>query len=385
MKYYGRKPELYKPQIKKGICLKTYCFRMPAGIDDSRPQINTQRTSLREAEQVRDDILSQRIVQQQDQVYEDAYLDKAIEAYLEAKRYLRPKSYTKYRQAIFEYQEHIRQQLGQIPRLCDTKKSMVIKYLNTILDKGLSNKTYNCKKLVLSNFYSYCVGENWVAKNFISDIPDLPVEEEHFDPLKREEINAILGYLRNERSLTRRNKCYYQIMAVIYFGGLRISEATHLLRDDINFEIHGIHIRNKYIKDRKYKTKTGRNWVAPMNEELEDILKQWLAQTKGDKTDLLFPNTKGRPIKNDLVAKEIKKVMSKLGFSPERLRKPLHGGRHAFCSYALQDGVPEFLVQRALGHKSNVMTKRYTHPAHDFVRSEFNKLNYRQKRGNGVK
>lgn len=113
-----------------------------------------------------------------------------------------------------------------------------------------------------------------------------------------------------------------------------------------------------------------------MNSVLESILRDWFKKTGESESELLFPNSKGNPIKNDMVAVKVKNVMRDLGFPAEKLKKPLHGGRHAFASYAMESGVPEQVVQKALGHKSNIMTKHYTYLSPEHMKEQFDKLSY---------
>ena len=371
MKYYGKEPKLYKPKT-----CKTYCFRMPVSVDARRIQVNTWKTNEREARKAMKEIIEQSYAHAHDQVYEDAYLDKAVETYLTAKKGLSRKSFVKYRTVILDFMAFAVREIASMPKLEDIRKSLVEKYLTNLLDLGQTAKTYNDKRNILTNFFIYAVDSGWVKANPVHHIPHLPEPDSHYVPPTREDIERILSSLRESRDRRDKNRCYYEIMTVIYYAGLRISEVTHLLRDDIDFKTHTIHVRNKVIGDRQYNTKTRRNWRAPMNSALESILRDWLRKTSGRKSELLFPNSKGKPIKNDMVAVKVKNVMKDLGFPPEKMKKPLHGGRHAFASYAMESGVPEQVVQKALGHKSNIMTKHYTYLSPEHMKEQFDKLSY---------
>lgn len=371
MKYYGKEPKLYKPKT-----CKTYCFRMPVSVDARRQQVNTWKVNEREARKAMKEIIEQTYTHANDQVYEDAYLDKAVETYLTAKRGLSRKSFVKYRTVILDFMAFTVREMASMPRLDDIRKNLIEKYLTDLLDAGQSAKTYNDKRNILTNFFIYAVDSGWIKANPVHNIPHLSEPDSHYVPPTREDVDRILKSLRESRDRREKNRCYYEIMSVIYYAGLRISEVTHLFRDDIDFRTHTIHVRNKMIGERQYNTKTRRNWRAPMNSTLESILRDWLGRTRGRRSELLFPNSKSNPIKNDMVAMKVKKVMSDLGFPPEKLKKPLHGGRHAFASYAMESGVPEQVVQKALGHKSNIMTKHYTYLSPEHMKEQFDKLSY---------
>ena len=374
MKYYGKQPKLYKPKT-----CKTYCFRMPITVDSRRPQVNTWKANEKEARKAMKEIIDQTYAQMFDQVYEEAYLDKAVEAYLTAKKGLSKKAFSKYRTVVLDFMAFAVRELACMPKLDAVKRHLVEKYLAQLIDKGQSPKTYNDKRNILTNFFIYGVDSGWIKNNPVHKIPHLSEPEQHYVPLSREDIEKVLTQLKKVNDKWHCNNCYYEIMAIIYYAGLRISEVTHLLRDDIDFNTHTIHIRNKTIKGKEYKTKTRRNWRAPMNDSLEIILKEWLKKTKDRKAQLLFPNSRGNPIKNDMVALRIKNVMRKLEFPKEKMKKPLHGGRHAFASYAMESGVPEQVVQKALGHKSNIMTKQYTYLSPEHMKEQFDKLSYEKE------
>lgn len=74
----------------------------------------------------------------------------------------------------------------------------------------------------------------------------------------------------------------------------------------------------------------------------------------------------------------MKKVMGKLGFPQEKIARPLHRGRHTFTSITRQKGVEEPLVQQALGHKTNIMTRHYTYLSPEHIRNKFDRLSYGQ-------
>ena len=380
MKYLGRLPRLYKPKT-----CSTYCFRMPKAVDERRPQVNTWYGDKKEAERAMRQIIEQEFCRKDGHIYEEAYLDKAIEAYLNFKKSLSSSSFKKYKNVVGEFMVFAVRELNHMPRMNEIKRPVVEKYIASLIDRGQRPKTCNEKRNILTNFFIYAVDNNWIPLNPIHKIPKIPDAEQHYVPLTMDEVKKVLNRLKNEKNMHRRNKCYYEVMAIIFYAGLRISEVTHLLKSDIDFRTHVIHIRSKEINGRQYITKTKRNWRAPINKELEAIIKGWMRKTKDSSSPLLFPNTKGKPMKNDFIAQEVKRVMRKLRFPEEKVKKPLHGGRHAFISHAIESGVPESVVQSAVGHRSNVMTKHYTHLAPDFIKDQFDKLSYGQNRKKGVK
>jgi len=367
-------PKLYKP--KGG---KTYCFKVPNFLKPTARHCNTYQTTYAEAERVARDYLTQCFAQLQGKTYDEAYLDSVIEAYLNAKTGLSRKGFMKYNQVVRDFREFIVLEFGYTPKMEEIKRPHIEGFLANLLKSGQTAKTHNVKRNVLTNLFRYAVDNNWISENIVSKVSRVREQEPHTEPLTFKEVANILEKLKNDKSLLLKNHCYYEIMAIIYYAGLRISEVTHLLKSDIDFNSHTIHIHSKSIANKNYRTKTGKSWRARMNSELEGILKNWLERTPTSESALLFSSTKDTPIKTDYIALRVKKIMRELGISEEKVSRALHRGRHTFCSLAMESGISESDVQEALGHSSNIMTKHYTHLSDEYKRTQFDKLSFNKK------
>jgi site-specific recombinase XerD len=372
-----KKPKLYKPENGK-----TYCFKVPAWAKPTERHFNTRQVNKEEAERAMEEFLTQRLKQVQGIVFDEAYLDKVIEAYLVAKGYLAKRSFTAYKSTVLEFKGFVVSKLSRMPKIQEIDKPLVEAYLQGLLDKGLNPHTRNDRRNILTNLFIYAVDNNWLLKNPVEKIKKIPEPDSAYPkPLSEEEVTKILNYLkRMKHDKSYQIKCYYEIMASVYYAGLRISEVTHLLKTDLEFSLCRINLHNKTIDKETYRTKTGRNWHTPIVSELELILKKWLDQVKDNPSSLLFPNSHNKPIKVDHIYNVMKKVMQKLGFPQEKIARPLHRGRHTFTSITRQKGVEEPLVQQALGHKTNIMTRHYTHLSPEHIRNKFNRLSYGQSK-----
>lgn len=231
MGLYFKKPGVYKPKT-----CKTFCFRMPSAVDNTRRQVNTWSEDEKESARIRDDMIRQALSRIGNVVYEDAYLDKAIEAYFNFKKgLLCESSMKKYKLVMQEFMLFVVRELKHMPKLAEIRRELIERYRANLIDSGQMPKTCNEKRNILTNFFIYAVDNNWIQINPVHKIPKIPDFERHFTPPTSEEINSLLKYLKHEKSNYILNKCYYQIMSVIYYAGLRISEVTHLLKLDIDF------------------------------------------------------------------------------------------------------------------------------------------------------
>ncbi len=391
------KVKLYLPQGGK-----TYCFKIPAWAHPKKRHFNTHQSARKEAEIIRDDYLTQCQVRGNNQIYQDAYLDQVIEAYLTSKGHLAETTLKKYTQTLNEFKDFVVSKLARTPKIQEIEKQLIEIHLQALLDKGLTPQTRNAKRDAISSLFIYAVDSNWLEKNPVEKIKGITeLEAKHPDPLTLGEVKVILDYLKNlglsVSGRKNRCQCYYQIMAVVYYAGLRISEVTHLLKKDIIFKEHRIQLENKILPkeysgkrdkegrpiEKKYKTKTKIKGIPPIVPELEVILREWLPKVKDNPSPLLFPNLNGCPVDYDDIYKTVKKAGIKLGFPPEKSCKPCHRGRHTFTSET-RKYVEEPLVQQALGHTSNIMTRHYTHLAPDHVYNQFKGLSYGQNKKENV-
>jgi|GEM_PF-5464346 len=389
--------KLYLPQGGK-----TYCFKVPSWAHPKKRHFNTRQSAKKEAENIRDDYLTQCQVRGNNQVYQDAFLDQVIDAYLTSKGHLAKTTHKKYTQTLNEFKDFVVSRLARMPKIQEIEKRLIEIHLQALLDRGLLPQTRNGKRDTISSLFIYAVDSNWLDRNPVEKIKGIEeLEPKSPDPLSLGEVKVILDYLKNlglsVSGKKNRCQCYYQIMAVVYYAGLRITEVTHLLKTDIIFEEHRIRVENKILPkeysgerdkegrsvEKNYRTKTKRKWYPPIVPELEVILKEWMVMVKDNPAPLLFPNLNDRPVDYDDIYKTVKKAMIRLGFPPEKISSPLHKGRHTFASITVPlAGEP--LVQKALGHKSNIMTRKYTHLSPDYVYSQFKELSYGQDKKGSV-
>jgi integrase len=90
----------------------------------------------------------------------------------------------------------------------------------------------------------------------------------------------------------------------------------------------------------------------PMPSQLEVRLRKHIKAHDG-KTDLLFPNRRGRPYSaNKLREKQLHPLLAKLGIE----RGGFHSMRHGAASALLADGVTPAVVQRQLRHSDPRIT-----------------------------
>ena len=113
-------------------------------------------------------------------------------------------------------------------------------YLTAKRLAGIMPETYNHYYGALRFMYKRVLKLNWDE----DEIPRMKRDRSLPTVLSRAEVNTILDVTTNLK--------YKAIFAVMYSGGLRVSEATHLHYDDISRSNHSIHIRNTKNRMDRY-------------------------------------------------------------------------------------------------------------------------------------
>lgn len=149
-------------------------------------------------------------------------LDNCITIYLGSKKYLAKKSYSAYRYTINEFKDFVFDNLHKILEISDVDRILCEDFLQNLLEKKLNPHTVNDRRGILCNFFNYCVDNEWITKNPVIKIKKI-IEPDNIspNPLTIEQVDILLASLKCSR--------YYEIMAIVYYAGLRISEVTHLL------------------------------------------------------------------------------------------------------------------------------------------------------------
>ena len=141
-------------------------------------------------------------------------------------------------------------------------------YLTAKRLAGIMPETYNHYYGALRFMYKRILRLNWDE----DEIPRMKRDRSLPTILSRNEINRLLDVTKNLK--------YKAIFAVMYSGGLRVSEATHLHYDDISRKNHSIHIKN---------TKSRMDRYTILADRTLDILTEYWFEC-GRPRNILFPS-----------------------------------------------------------------------------------------------
>jgi integrase len=145
------------------------------------------------------------------------------------------------------------------------------------------------------------------------------------------------------------------LMALIALQcGLRFGDIAKLECNDINFDDGTLFIR---------KPKNRRSRYVAMTQTVREALQEWLQSAESNPKNLVFPNKAGNVRPN--TDGSFREVVKELGLNDHVLenkdRLVFHSLRHTFASHLAKQGYGELALAKLLGHRSTVMTRRYTH------------------------
>ena len=147
--------------------------------------------------------------------------------------------------------------------------------------------------------------------------------------------------------------------------GLRLGELISLRWKDLDFTTRVIMVRNT----ENFTTKTRKNRVVPMSDELYDLLKK-RKETLRYECETVFYDGRGNPLKEETITHKFKKYIRRGGLN-DKLH--FHSLRHSFASALVSSGVSLYAVQKLLGHSSSKTTEIYSHLMPQQLHFEVNK------------
>jgi integrase/recombinase XerD len=172
------------------------------------------------------------------------------------------------------------------------------------------------------------------------EIPAARQPERLPEILSREEVARLIEAPPNPK--------HRLLLATVYAGGLRVSEAVRLRVSDVDRQRMTLRIeQGKGRKDR----------VVPLSARLVGQIEAlWKSEPP---RHWLFPNRQGtRPIDITVAQKVFGMAKLRAGITK---RGGIHSLRHAFATHLIEAGGDVPTVQRLLGHRSVSTTMRYFH------------------------
>ena len=242
-----------------------------------------------------------------------------------------PHTQVSYLARVRNFVRHFRESPGEIG------KEEIRAYLYYLIkekkaSQAVVGQTYSALKFL----YETTLGRDWSGFR----IPRVKTSRKLPVVLSKKEVYAILSATENLK--------YRAILATIYSGGLRLSEAAQLRISDIDSDRMMIHVSHG---------KRGKNRYTLLARCTLKILREyWRAYRP---VDWLFPGKlPSRPIARRSIQYAFRRALSRTS-----IKKPatIHSLRHGFATHLVEAGTNLCHIQQLLGHASPRTTAIYLH------------------------
>lgn len=226
-------------------------------------------------------------------------------------------------------------------------------------DPGLSPRSVNAHRLVLSMVLTHAAERGWREGNPVERVPKRrerdPAELVVFSP---EQVHDVAKRANDET--------VSGMILTAAQTGLRMGELLELRWRDVRFAESVIHVQRSYVAGAGVTTPKGRRGRSvPLADQVAQVLAR-LGQRQRftGRNDLVFANSLGGHIDPTTVRARYVAARDEAADSDVDLpRITFHGLRHCFGSRCAAAGIDVVTIQRWMGHASIKTTQRYMHHA----------------------
>jgi integrase len=276
---------------------------------------------------------------------------------------LRPRSYVAYDAKV---RNHILPELGRIPLSSLTPQHLQRLYARKLAN-GYSPTTVSLVHTILHRALKQALRWGLVARNVAEAVDSPRPDRRKPNPFTRAELDVLRQAMQGHR--------YEPFWTLLMTTGLRFGEAAALRWNDVDLEARTVSITRALVRlpggygFSEPKTAKGRR-ILPLPTAAILALEQQRARVRdlrllaGEKWEeqfLVFPNSLGRPLREDHVLTEFHKLQLQNGIP----RRRLHDLRHTYATRLFALNQHPRAVQDLLGHSridSSLQEKQYREP-----------------------
>ena len=264
-------------------------------------------------------------------------------------------------QAYLSDVEKLRQ-FAELKNLNVTPKGITTIHLQDFLEYiNELGMTANSQARILSglkSFFKYLRFEEIITLEQTACIESPRLGRKLPDTLSYDEIVTILDTIDLSTPAGARNRA---MLEVLYSSGLRVSELTNLLLNNLYFDIGFIRVLGKGSKERLVPIGTDARKYLKIDI---DLIRCHLPIKKGN-DKYVFLNQRGTRISRVSVFNIIKQAAGQAGI---KKNVSTHTLRHSFATHLIEGGADLRSVQEMMGHESITTTEIYNHIDRDYLK-----------------
>ncbi len=285
-------------------------------------------------------------------------------------------------------------ELGQ-KRLCDIKKTDILRFYSLLLERGLKYSTIKAFNSMISPCFELAVDDDIIRKNPCKGcLAELSNDSDKRISLTVQEQEAFMEFIQQSKVYSS----YYPMIVFMIGTAVRCGEAIGLTWNDVDFKNREISINHQLIYKKcgtgyKFyadspKTDSGVRIIpmttyvhkALLGQKQNQMLKGWRTNVVIDGySDFVFSTKNNNPIMpsaiNNLLLNIVNKYNSMDNIDIELPHISAHNLRHTGCTRMAEAGMDAKVLQYIMGHsKISVTMEIYNHVSAQRNRKEMDKL-----------
>ena len=224
----------------------------------------------------------------------------------------------------------------------DQNYNLVIsQYIQNLRATNIENASINRKLSSLRGFTRFIDGDGLIDQIDYSVFELLKRDKKIPKAISHSEINFLLENLNSPDN--KKYFVYFVLVELLYFSGLRISEALSLKWSDINFKELSFYIVGKSMKERKcyFNKSLSQKFLMIVPDNIDTFIFKY-------NNNIITPRKF-----NSFLLKMYSKGYIKIKISS-------HTFRHSFATKLMENGADIRHIQKLLGHSSISTTEIYT-------------------------
>jgi len=219
------------------------------------------------------------------------------------------------------------------------------KWLISLSDDSIQNRSINRKLATLRTFYKYLLRTGKVSENPMTSIRMVKTTKKIPQFVRESEMENLV---ENRKMATNFSEARDELILFLLYGtGIRLAELISLQNNQVNLAAKTIRVIGKRNKER----------MIPIPGLLVDLIATYRSFCTIEHAHLLLTD-KGEPLYPMFVQRLVKK---NLGEYSQLEKLSPHVLRHTYATHLLNKGADLNAIKELLGHANLAATQIYTH------------------------
>ncbi|WP_422174085.1 tyrosine-type recombinase/integrase [Aquirufa antheringensis] len=219
------------------------------------------------------------------------------------------------------------------------------KWLISLSDDSIQNRSINRKLATLRTFYKYLLRTGKIAENPMTSIRMVKTTKKIPQFVRESEMENLVN---NRKIATNFSEARDELILFLLYGtGIRLAELISLQNNQVNLAAKTIRVIGKRNKER----------MIPIPGLLVDLIATYRSFCTVEHAHLLLTD-KGEPLYPMFVQRLVKK---NLGEYSQLEKLSPHVLRHTYATHLLNKGADLNAIKELLGHANLAATQVYTH------------------------